>query len=85
MHHDENRINRRLEELRLSTLEAGSAFMIRDTEFFEDGFINEYPDGSMKLMKLSEDQRSAFEIRTLTILEVAQMRKKHGLAGIIYA
>ncbi|WP_225865769.1 hypothetical protein [Dyadobacter aurulentus] len=59
--------------------------MIRDTEFFADGFINEYPDGSMKLMQLSEDQRFAIEIRTLTISEVAQIRKKHGIAGVLYA
>ena len=85
MHQDEIRLNRKVEELRLTTLESGSAFMIRDTEFFADGFINEYPDGSMKLMQLSEDQRSAIEIRTLTISEVAQIRKKHGIAGVLYA
>ncbi|KAA0992376.1 hypothetical protein FXO21_20405 [Dyadobacter sp. UC 10] len=85
MHQDEIRLNQKLEELRLTTLESGSAFMIRDTEFFADGFINEYPDGSMKLMQLSEDQRFAIEIRTLTISEVAQIRKKHGIAGVLYA
>ncbi|KQS30781.1 hypothetical protein [Dyadobacter sp. Leaf189] len=84
-HTDETKLNLGIEELRLKTLESGSVFMIWDAEFAENGFIHEYPNGSMKLMQLSADERYPIEIRTLTLPEAAQIREKHGIPGVLYA
>ncbi|MCE6991749.1 hypothetical protein [Dyadobacter sp. CY323] len=82
---EEIRLNESVKRLRLETFEKGYPFMLVDNEIAPDGFINEYSDGSMKLMKLGADNQTIIEVRSLNSTEINQVRNRHGLRQFHYA
>ncbi|MCF0039961.1 hypothetical protein [Dyadobacter fanqingshengii] len=82
---EESRLNIHLKEVRLETFEKGCPFMLHDSEINTEGFIYEYPDGSMKLMNLADDLQTIIEVRALTPAETADIRQKLNLPAFQYA
>ncbi|MCF0060328.1 hypothetical protein MUK70_13855 [Dyadobacter chenwenxiniae] len=82
---EESRLNSHLKDLRVETLEKGFPFMLRDPEIAAEGFIYEFPDGSMKLMNLEDNLQTIVEVRALTTAEITVIRKKLNLPVFQYA
>ncbi|MCE7070191.1 hypothetical protein LZG74_07765 [Dyadobacter sp. CY327] len=82
---EESRLNEHLKDLRLETFEKGFPFMLHDTKITTEGFIYEFPDGSMKIMTLADDLQTIVEVRPLTTGEIAGVRKELNLPAFQYA
>ncbi|TLV03768.1 hypothetical protein [Dyadobacter luticola] len=76
----EIRLDEGIRKLRLETFEKGFPFMIHDQEIAGEGFILEYPAGTMKLMKLAANNQDIVEIRSFNSTEIDQIRKRHNLS-----
>ncbi|MCE7063978.1 hypothetical protein [Dyadobacter sp. CY326] len=82
---EESLLNEHLKNLRVETLEKGFPFMLHDSKIASEGFIYEFPNGSMKIMALADNLQTIVEVRTLEINEIKYLRKKHKLPAFQYA
>jgi len=66
-------------QLRLQKLKSGHPFMINSDELPSGQCYLEYPDGTIKLVKISDDGRDFILINELPAIEGRRLRKKFHL------
>jgi len=68
-----------VKRLRLQKLKSGHPFMINEKELPSGQSYLEYPDGSIKLVEISDNGREFIFIRELSVLECKKLREKFHL------
>lgn len=71
-----------VKQLRIDKLTNGLPFMINSKELPSNECYIEYPDGHISLVTLSNSRRDFREIRSLSKMEAAALRKKYNLAEL---
>lgn len=75
----ENAGTEAVKKLRLENLQKGFPFMINSKDLPKRQSYLEYPDGSIKLVTLSENGMDFITIRVLSKMESAKLRRKFDL------